>query len=382
MHYTLHITNNCNMACNYCYVDKNNIKIMSTDIIRKAVDIAAANTSGSAGIIFFGGEPLLHKNLIYETVEYCRWKQKHQEGMFHFKVTTNGLLMDKSFIDFSLRENLFIALSHDGIKESHDKHRVDICGEGTFSRLSDTIDLLLENRPYAPVLMVISPDTVQYYYESVNYLYSRGFRYIICSMNYAGCWSDEQMEILKQEYEKLAKFYYDRTIKEDKFYLSPFEVKISSHINCDTYCNERCELGIKQVSIGPDGKIYPCVQFVGEPEYSIGDINTGIDEKRRQELYKMNDREKESCSHCEVKRRCNHFCGCLNKQATGSIEKVSPVLCAHERILMPIADKLAAKLFKKRNAMFIQKHYNDMYPLISAIEDTQKGLSGKKPSGG
>jgi uncharacterized protein len=26
-------------------------------------------------------------------------------------------------------------------------------------------------------------------------------------------------------------------------------------------------------------------------------------------------------------------------------------------------------LYKKRSAMFIQKHYNDMYPLISYIED-------------
>ncbi len=44
-------------------------------------------------------------------------------------------------------------------------------------------------------------------------------------------------------------------------------------------------------------------------------------------------------------------------------------VCAHERIVMPIADRLAEKLFKKKNAMFIQKHYNDVYPLISLIED-------------
>ncbi len=70
---------------------------------------------------------------------------------------------------------------------------------------------------------------------------------------------------------------------------------------------------------------------------------------------------------CE--KRCNHFCGCLNKQATGSIDLVSPVLCAHERLLLPIADKLAARLFKKRNALFLQKHYNDYYPIVSLVED-------------
>ena len=33
---------------------------------------------------------------------------------------------------------------------------------------------------------------------------------------------------------------------------------------------------------------------------------------------------------------------------------------------------LAAKLFKKRSPMFIQKHYNEMFPLISLVEDRAK----------
>jgi uncharacterized protein len=38
-------------------------------------------------------------------------------------------------------------------------------------------------------------------------------------------------------------------------------------------------------------------------------------------------------------------------------------------MLLPVADALAEKLYKKRNAMFIQKQYNDMYPLLSLLED-------------
>ena len=51
------------------------------------------------------------------------------------------------------------------------------------------------------------------------------------------------------------------------------------------------------------------------------------------------------------------------------IDRVSPVLCAHERILLPIADGLAEKLYKKKNSLFLQKQYNDMFPLVSMIED-------------
>lgn len=372
MHYTLHLTNDCNMSCKYCYVNGDNICTMSIETAKKVVDIAAVNQTSSVGIIFFGGEPLLHKDLIYETVDYCKWKEKNSSSLFHYKITTNGLLLDEEFMDFSTRVNLFIAMSHDGIKEAHDKNRVDKKDKGTFTRLSDKIDLLLSRRPYAPVMMVVNPDTVQHYAESVIYLYNRGFKYLICSLNYAGDWTEELMKVLEDQYKKLAEFYYERTLAEDKFYLSPFEVKISSHINRENYCRERCELGKKQISVGPDGLLYPCVQFVGEKHYSIGDVNTGIDEARRHELYYINEEEKDSCRDCAIRERCNHYCGCLNKQATGRIDQVSPVLCAHERILMPIADKLANRLYKKRDAMFIQKHYNDMFPLISLVEDSTK----------
>ncbi|MEL7567446.1 MAG: radical SAM protein [Dehalobacterium sp.] len=371
MHYTFHLTNNCNMACTYCYVDKHNVVLMERETAVKAVNLAA-DEKKSVGIIFFGGEPLMHKNLIYETVEYCKWMEKRHNCRFHYKVTTNGLLLDEAFMEFSLKYNIFIALSHDGIREAHDKHRVDNEGKGTFEKLTAKMELLLSKRPYAPVLMVVSPDTVDFYAKSVQYLYQRGFGYLICSLNYAAAWTDRDMKKLEKQYKELAAFYLEMTLAENKFYLSPFEVKISSHINGKTYLKERCELGKKQISVGPDGTLYPCVQFVGEKDSAIGHVDTGINEERREALFRLNGAEKEDCSHCAIKNRCNHHCGCLNKQATGSIEKVSPVLCAHERILVPIADKLAAKLYKKRNPMFIQKHYNDMYPLLSWIEDSKQ----------
>lgn len=372
MHFTLHLTNDCTMSCNYCYVDHKNVQTMSLETAKKVVDLASEASSGPTGIIFFGGEPLLHKALIYETIEYCKRKEKSRNNSFYFKVTTNGLLLDEDFINLSIKENIFIALSHDGIKAAHDKHRIDNMGNGTFSILSDKINLLLAARPYAPVLMVISPDTVNFFYESVAYLYERGFRYIIPSLNYSAPWTEAHMKILKKQYEKLSNFYEEKTLAEDKFYLSPFEVKISSHINGDTYRNERCELGKKQISAAPDGSLFPCVQFVGDNNYCIGHVNSGIDHNRQEKIFKLNDEEKDSCHSCAIRKRCNHYCGCMNRQSTGSINKVSPIQCHHESLLIPIVDSLAEKLYKQRNAIFIQKHYNDMFPLLSLIEDNTK----------
>jgi uncharacterized protein len=165
-------------------------------------------------------------------------------------------------------------------------------------------------------------------------------------------------------------------VAEAKFYFSPFEVKIASHIYPGSCRSERCELGKRQISVAPNGRLYPCVQFAGDGTddvYCIGDVQTGIDEDARERLYALNAQEKTECAECAVRERCNHYCGCLNKQATGRVDVVSPMLCAHERIVLPIADKLGARLFKKKSPMFIQKHYNDLFPLVSLVEDTVAG---------
>lgn len=365
MHYTLHITDRCNLACTYCYVKKGNTD-MSIETARQVVDMAAAE-GGHHGIIFFGGEPLLCRELISETVHYAEAQMKKGGVYFHFKITTNGLLMDEPFLDWADRHELFIALSHDGL--GCDDCRITPEGKGVSDVLEDAARRLLRHKPYAPVLMTVTPRTLPRYADGVKYLFDLGFRYLICTMDYAASWSDGDLLTLKRQYRRLASLYREWTKREEKFYLSPFEMKIASHVREHDLHAERCELGVRQLSIAPDGRIYPCVQLVGDDAFCIGDTTRGIDAEKRNALYLLNEREKPECAHCGIRDRCCHTCACLNKASTGEITKVSPFLCAHERILLPIADGLAERLWEEKNALFIQKQYNDMFPLLSLAED-------------
>jgi len=352
---------------------------MSFVTVKKAIalgieDLKKQGKDQSLGVIFFGGEPLLKRDLIVQTLEHCRELEDKTGQLFHFKATTNGTLLDEEFLTGELTKEVFIALSLDGIEAAHNAHRIDTAGRGSFEKVSAKADMLLKHKPYAPVMAVVNPDTVQYFAESVKFLYSKGFRYLITTLNYAGDWNESHIKQLKKQYELLGDWYIEETIKEAKFYFSPFEVKIASHVHPGSCKKDRCELGQTQISVGPDGRLYPCVQFVeADPIYCIGDVDSGINEEARAHLFTLNGEEKESCQECAIRERCNHYCGCLNLQATGRIDTVSPVQCAHERTVLPIADKVAEKLWKKRNAMFIQKHYNEMFPLISLVEDRTGG---------
>jgi len=46
-------------------------------------------------------------------------------------------------------------------------------------------------------------------------------------------------------------------------------------------------------------------------------------------------------------------------------------------MVIPIADRVAETLFAERNALFINKHYNPVYPMLSFLEDRRDSNSAE-----
>ena len=129
----------------------------------------------------------------------------------------------------------------------------------------------------------------------------------------------------------------------------------------------------RQISVDPEGFLYPCVQFTKAgpaSEWCIGNVDSGIDEAARGRIYQVASQEKAFCVGCAIKERCNNTCGCLNWQTTGVLDRISPALCRYEQMLVPLADEVGRVLYKKRNPLFLHKHYNVAYPVLSVIEDS------------
>ena len=78
MNLTLHLTDNCNMDCSYCIREKCP-KDMTEEVLYKACDLAFSKGQ-RAGLCFFGGEPLLKKDLIYKALDYCEAKSRQGPG--------------------------------------------------------------------------------------------------------------------------------------------------------------------------------------------------------------------------------------------------------------------------------------------------------------
>jgi uncharacterized protein len=141
---TLHLTTGCNLRCTYCFEGDHSYRTdMSAEVARAAVDFALRDAGGRPGIVFFGGEPLLKRDLILELVDYAKRASGKSEAIPHLKITTNGLLLDDELLSRCSEEDVAISLSIDGVREAHDRHRLNLAGQSTHARVEERARALL-----------------------------------------------------------------------------------------------------------------------------------------------------------------------------------------------------------------------------------------------
>ena len=342
MNLTLHLTDNCNMDCSYCIREKCP-KDMSEDVLIAACDLAFSRGQ-RAGLCFFGGEPLLKKDLIYKALDYCEERSKKTGIRFDCKMTTNGSLLDEEFLRRAVRAKMGIGISFDG--KAQDICRIFAGGKPTSSVVEEKAKLLLSYMPEASALATIAPQAVPYYAESIKYLHDIGFKHISCVIAYGRKvnWTDEDLDALKVQLEKACEYIKELFIKGDRVFIGPIYSKIGECIR-DKNPAERCHLGVRQMPVTPKGELYPCTSFIGDENYLLGNVFEGINEQKVIEIAKRSSTP-ETCIGCGLVKRCTNSCGCANRMNTGDENKVSPLQCTYERMLIEVSDKLGEELYQ------------------------------------
>lgn len=348
---------------------------MSKEVATAAIELSllevARRKATHLDITFFGGEPLIEMELLLSIADAFRTRIS-DDLVLTMKLSTNGTLLTEDRLKALMAREIYISLSVDGLPAIHDQHRKDAGGKGTSRAVAQAAQRLLAANPCANVTCVLTPQTGAYAAKNIAYLYDLGFRYFNLTLDYSADWTLADMKVLEKAYKQLADWYATRMGESKTFYLSCFDERIKSHTQQAFGSEERCSLGKRQFSVAPDGAIYPCLQFVtteGLPEFMIGHVlHGGLEDKCRQHISACAEAPKSSCMGCAIADRCGSWCACINYASTGTITAASPVLCYYERMVLPLVDKLAAKLYRRRNRLFLHKHYNPDYPVIDYLE--------------
>ena len=330
----LHVAHTCNLNCAYCFASQGKYHgeraIMSFEVGKQALDFLIANsgTRRNLEVDFFGGEPLMNWDVVKELVAYARTQEKIHNKNFRFTLTTNGMLIDDDVIEFANKEMSNVVLSLDGRKEIHDLTRVDYAGNGSYEKIVPKFKKLVDARGGKDYYMRgtfthANPDFTKDLFHMTDLGFTElSMEPVVCAPNDPAALTAEDLEIVKEQYEILAKEMIKRKKEGNGFTFYHYMIDLTGG-PCIYKRISGCGSGTEYMAVTPWGDLYPCHQFVGEEEYKLGDVWNGVTNNNvREEFRSCNAYSREECKDCWAKLYCSGGCAANAYHASGSIRGI------------------------------------------------------------
>ena len=355
----MHIAHTCNLNCSYCFASQGKYHgdraMMSYEVGKRALDFLIENsgTRHNLEVDFFGGEPLMNFDVVKQLVAYARSIEKEHNKNFRFTLTTNGVLIDDDVIEFANKECSNVVLSLDGRKEIHDRFRVDYAGNGSFDKIVPKFQKLVEAREGKNYYMRgtfthANPD----FLKDIETMLDLGFTElsmepVVCAPGDPAELTAEDMEIVKDQYEKLASLMLKRHREGRPFTFYHYMIDLKGG-PCIYKRISGCGSGTEYMAVTPWGDLYPCHQFVGDESFKLGNIYDGVTNTARQcEFASCNVYARPECRDCWARLYCSGGCAANAYHSTGSVTGVYKNGCELFKKRMECAIMLAiAKEFE------------------------------------
>lgn len=292
----------CNLNCHYCNVDKWSKKTIDTDLfIDYYKSMREKYPDEQFKIDFFGGEPLLQFDVIKDIVA----RTEHDPLVKYF-MPTNGLVITREKLDFIKEKNIEVSLSFDGLWQ--DENRPQLSGSGTLTKYLAKSDILKE----IPNLRCHTMIGKGNHNLLENHLFIKdifGVESEFTLVRDIGIWDEEGVESLKEGIQELLDWYSEHTDQPMPFFIKYY----LRHMLMSAYKKEEinsCGAGESLWTFNEDNSIIPCNRFKDQPE-----VIAKIPEYRKMS----------PCQTCEVKTYCRK--GCLYEQINngGPIEELCDI---------------------------------------------------------
>ena len=339
----LNVAHDCNLRCSYCFASEGDFgcgrELMPLETAKKSVDFLIEHSGKIKNLEmdFFGGEPLMNWNVVKETVKYARSLEKKYNKNFRFTLTTNGILLDDEKIDFINEEIYDVVLSLDGRKEINDKYRITKTKKGSYDIVLPKFQKLISRRGNKSYYVrgTYTKDNLDFT-KDVMHLYNLGFKNIsmepvLCDKNFASSVNKEDINRVLAEYENLCRelIKMKKSGKEINFF--NFNIDLDKG-PCVLKRLKGCGCGNDYVAITPSGDIFSCHQLVGENEFKMGNVNSGMfDDNIKKKFLNTSIYHKEKCQNCWVKFYCSGGCAAKNYQHCGNIMIPFDVNCEMQK---------------------------------------------------
>ena len=157
----------CNIDCSYCYWFRDKSvydkpKLMSSEVLhqllRRLEEHIVRNSLQEFVLMLHGGEPLLWGvDNFHRLGEACRSISARTGCGIALPLTTNGVLLNDTWLDCFEAHDISVTISLDGPAHIHDTHRRTFQGGGTHAAVMRAVRLLQSRKIPVKVLAVCNP---------------------------------------------------------------------------------------------------------------------------------------------------------------------------------------------------------------------------------
>ena len=275
------------MRCHYCfYRDEQQNRSTSEDcmmtlqtaetLIRHC--FAELEPGGFVSFAFQGGEPTLAGLDFFRFFTQTVRKYNQKRVTVQYAIQTNGLAVAEEWARFFREENFLVGISLDGTPDVHDALRPDASGDGTWTRVMQTIKLLEQYHIECNLLCVVTKrlaKKAERVYKSMKATGVRYLQFIPCLDPLGAQRGIENYSLSPELYAQFLCALFDAWYRDWKtgVYVSVrlFEDFIKLLMGAPTgTCSTTGACGSYMVVEG-SGAVYPC-DFYCLDEYKLGTI--------------------------------------------------------------------------------------------------------------
>jgi uncharacterized protein len=342
----LFLTEDCNLRCTYCYVNKKPRR-MSSETARKAVEFFLdSQVSGKRfqlTLNFFGGEPFLELDRMEEVIGLARRRRPNVYKKFGFSATTNGTIahdrVEKIIRDS--RMNLLISL--DGGPQAQTS-RPFVSGNESWSAVRRNLPRLLQWSSDVMVRMTFHPGALDLV-GNVRQVLELGVPAVALAGVSEADWSGKE-EAVEQAYQELADWFLSET-RQGRTPPLVVTQKLLRLRHGGKRPERACNVGTGILAIDPDGNVMPCHRFLYRPQDWLGSADSPQLSPQRAKYAHLSSAKMPECQGCVAEPVCGGGCRVLALNAGRGLHQTHPGYClltrAHARAVYRIYDTLKAE---------------------------------------
>lgn len=339
----LHITNQCNLRCTYCYVNKTN-EAMSLPIGQKAIDAAVrAALSGdyhSLKLKYAGGEASLEMERVFQIHDYALHACRERRLDLQAVILSNGTLFNEHSIDGLKERGIKVMVSLDGLGREHDAQRPFRGGQKSARRVIENIDRLIRKGLPPHLSITISDRNCDTVDEAVDFALQRNLTFSLnfyrendCSAAFPQLQYSEKRMIngLLKAFQKIEQnlppWSVAGCILDRGQLITPQE-------------QSACGVARDYMVIDHHGRISKCHMEMHQAVTDVDNANP-LAMIRQAKVGVQNPavEEKEGCRDCEWRYWCTGGCPVATYRATGRYDIKSPN-CNIYKAIYPAAVRL------------------------------------------